>query len=212
MKPALIIAAIAGGASGVFTLQLFSAGLVAAPSPGSIFAVLAMTPKGGYVGIILGVLIAAAVSFLIAAFILKTSKDTEEDALEAATEKASFLKGKESRAAELLGQSTMKFTGKIESIIFACDAGMGSSAMGASILRKKIKEANLDVNVKNTSISNLPENADIVITHKDLTARAKEKLPNAHHISVDNFLNSPAYDELIEKLKENLTKTQPIKI
>ena len=203
MKPTLIIAAIAGGASGVFTLQLFSAGLVAAPSPGSIFAVLALTPKGGYVGIILGVLIAAVVSFLIAALILKTSKDTEEDALGVATEKVTALKGKESRAAELLGQSTTKLTGKIESIIFACDAGMGSSAMGASILKNKLKKANLDVNVKNTSISNLPEEADIVITHKDLTALAKEKLPNAHHISVDNFLNSPAYEELIEMLKGN---------
>ena len=59
------------------------------------------------------------------------------------------------------------------------------------------------MNVKNTSISNLPEGADIVITHKDLTALAKEKLPNAHHISVDNFLNSPAYEELIEMLKGN---------
>ncbi len=203
MKPKLILAVIAGGASGVFTLQLFDAGLVAAPSPGSIFAVLALTPKGGFVGVILGVVIAAVVSFLIAALILKTSKDTDEDELAVATEKATSLKGKESRAAELLGQSTTKFTGRIESIIFACDAGMGSSAMGASILRNKIKEANLDVNVKNTSISDLPNNADIVITHKDLTGRAKEKLPNARHISVDNFLNSPAYDELIEKLKEN---------
>lgn len=203
MKPTLILAVIAGGASGVFTLQLFDAGLVAAPSPGSIFAVLALTPKGGFVGVILGVVIAAVVSFLIAALILKTSKDTDEDELAVATEKATSLKGKESRAAELLGQSTTKFTGRIESIIFACDAGMGSSAMGASILRNKIKEANLDVNVKNTSISDLPNNADIVITHKDLTGRAKEKLPNARHISVDNFLNSPAYDELIEKLKEN---------
>ena len=203
MKPALIIAVIAGGASGVFTLQLFGAGLVAAPSPGSIFAVLALTPKGGYVGIVLGVLIAALVSFLIAALILKTSKDTEEDELGAATEKIASLKGKESRMAELLGQSTTAPTGKIDTIIFACDAGMGSSAMGASILRNKTKDANLDVSVINTSISNLPKNADIVITHKDLTDRAKEKLPNAHHISVENFLNSPVYDELIERLKDN---------
>ena len=202
MKPTLIIAAIAGGASGVFTLQLFGAGLVAAPSPGSIFAVLALTPKGGYVGIILGVVIAAVVSFIIAVLILKTSKDTEEDGLEVATEKVSSLKGKESRATELLGQSATKFSG-IKNITFACDAGMGSSAMGASILKNKIKKANLEVNVTHTSISNLPDNSEIVITHQDLTPRAKEKLPNAHHISVDNFLDSPAYDELIEKLKEN---------
>ena len=57
--------------------------------------------------------------------------------------------------------------------------------------------------VINTSISNLPQNADVVITHKDLTDRAKEKLPNTHHVSVENFLNSPVYDELIERLKDN---------
>ena len=58
----------------------------------------------------------------------------------------------------------------------------------------------------NTSINNLPNDADIVITHKDLTDRAKAKLPQAVHISVDNFLNSPKYDELIEKLKTNQTE------
>ncbi len=78
---------------------------------------------------------------------------------------------------------------------------MGSSAMGASILKNKVKKAGLDIHVSNTSISNLPEDADVVITHKDLTERAQEKLPQAVHVSVDNFLNSPAYDEIVEKLK-----------
>ncbi len=86
MKPTLIIAAIFGGMSGIFTLQLFDAGLRAAASPGSIFAVLAMTPANSYVGVILSVIIAAAVSFAIASFILKTSKGGEED-LTASTEK-----------------------------------------------------------------------------------------------------------------------------
>lgn len=89
----------------------------------------------------------------------------------------------------------------VNKIIFACDAGMGSSAMGASILKNKVKKAGLDIAVTNTSINNIPDDADVVITHKDLTDRAKAKLPTAVHISVENFLNSPKYDELIEKLK-----------
>jgi PTS system mannitol-specific IIC component len=89
----------------------------------------------------------------------------------------------------------------VSKIIFACDAGMGSSAMGASILKNKVKKAGLDVAVSNTSISNLPDDADVVITHKDLTDRAKTKLPGAKHISVENFLNSPKYDELMSKLE-----------
>lgn len=90
----------------------------------------------------------------------------------------------------------------VNKIIFACDAGMGSSAMGASVLKNKVKKAELDIDVTNTSISNIPDDADVVFTHKDLTDRAKAKLPGAVHISVDNFLNSPKYDELIEKLKK----------
>lgn len=207
MKPMLLLAAIGGGAAGVFTFQLFGAGLVAAPSPGSIFAILALTPKGHYLGIIAGVLFAAVVSFIISAIILKTSKQTDEDELVKATEKTSALKGKESRAADFMQQATREEAqeatlANVKSIIFACDAGMGSSAMGAGILRNKVKKADLDIAVTNMAISNLPADAEVVITHKDLTDRAKAKTPNAHHISVENFLNSPKYDELIENLKQ----------
>jgi PTS system mannitol-specific IIC component len=208
MKPLLLLSAIAGGAAGVFTFQLFGAGLVAAASPGSIFAILALTPKGNYIGVIAGVLIATVVSFIISAIILKTSKELDEDEFMNATEKTSALKGKESRAANFMQQSIAEEAvqevsfANVKSIIFACDAGMGSSAMGASILRNKVKKADVDVAVSNMAISNLPLDAEVVITHKDLTERAKAKSPNAHHISVENFLNSPRYDELLEKLKK----------
>jgi mannitol PTS system EIICBA or EIICB component len=203
MKPMLVLAAIAGGVSGVFTFNLFDAGLVAAPSPGSIFALLAMTPKGNYLGVIAGVLVATAVSFAVAALILKTSKATEED-LSEATAKMEEMKGKKSSVSGMLNSEEAKTSidaKKVNKIVFACDAGMGSSAMGASILRNKVKKAELDINVINTAINNLPDDADVVVTHKDLTERAKAKLPNAVHISVENFLNSPKYDELINSLK-----------
>ncbi|HZH59870.1 MAG TPA: PTS mannitol transporter subunit IICB, partial [Metabacillus sp.] len=213
MKPMLLLAAIAGGISGVFTFSIFNAGLVASPSPGSIIALLAMTPRGGYTGVILGVIVAAAVSFLVASLILKTSKQKEEDLTEA-TAKMEAMKGKKSSVsgnltaqptaeAEVEATTSEEFDfGNVKKVIFACDAGMGSSAMGASILRNKVKKAEIDgVDVSNTSINNIPSDADIVITHKDLTDRAKAKLPNAYHVSVDNFLNSPKYDEIVGKLK-----------
>ncbi|CAG9620221.1 PTS mannitol transporter subunit IICB [Sutcliffiella rhizosphaerae] len=202
MKPALILAAIGGGAAGVFTLLLFNGGLVAAPSPGSIFAVMAMAPRGGFLAVMAGVLVAAAVSFLISSIILKGSKSTDDD-LTKATEKTSALKGKESRASTLIAKEETPVEEKeVNKIIFACDAGMGSSAMGASIMKNKVKKADLSIDVTNSSINNIPLDADIVITHKDLTDRARAKHPDATHISVDNFLNSPKYDELIEKLKK----------
>ncbi|OAS84742.1 MULTISPECIES: PTS mannitol transporter subunit IICB [Metabacillus] len=207
MKPMLILAAIAGGISGVFTFSIFNAGLVASPSPGSIIALLAMTPRGNYTGVLLGVIVATAVSFAVASLILKASKQKEED-LTDATAKMEALKGKKSSVSETLTTAEPVKTAEefdfnnVNKIIFACDAGMGSSAMGASILRNKVQKADIkDVEVTNTSINNIPNDADIVITHKDLTDRAKAKLPNAHHVSVDNFLNSPRYEEIINELK-----------
>ncbi|GIO24822.1 PTS mannitol transporter subunit IICB [Oceanobacillus sp. J11TS1] len=206
MKPTLIIAAIFGGMSGIFTLQLFDAGLRAAASPGSIFAVLAMTPGNSYIGVILSVIIATAVSFAIASFILKTSKNKEED-LAASTEKMEAMKGKRSSVSSSLVEEKSAETTpaqqatEVNKIIFACDAGMGSSAMGASLLKNKFKKSGIDIDVTNKAINEIPEDADIIITQKALTERAQAKRPDAEHISVDNFLNSPHYDELVERLK-----------
>ncbi|MFJ7728650.1 PTS mannitol transporter subunit IICB [Neobacillus sp. NPDC097160] len=202
MKPMLIFAAMAGGVSGVFTFNILHAGLVAAPSPGSIFALLAMTPKGGYFAVLAGVIVATAVSFAVASLILKTSKATDEEDLSSAAAKMEEMKGKKSSVTSAFTTQDEISPENVNKIVFACDAGMGSSAMGASILRNKVQKAGLDVTVINTAINNLPADADVVVTHKDLTDRAKEKLPNAKHISVENFLNSPKYDELINNLKK----------
>ncbi|AGE22537.1 trigger enzyme: mannitol-specific phosphotransferase system EIICB component [Geobacillus sp. GHH01] len=212
MRPILILAAMAGGVSGVFTFTILNAGLVAVPSPGSIFALLAMTPKGNYFGVLAGVFVAAAVSFLVASVFLKSAKQNEEEEdLAKAAEKMQQLKGKQSQVAAALQQQEEVATAvaeqavpaRVKRIVFACDAGMGSSAMGASILRNKVQKAGLDIEVTNTAINQLPADADIVVTHQNLTDRAKAKLPNAYHVSVENFLSSPKYDELIEQLKKN---------
>ncbi|TDT51918.1 PTS mannitol transporter subunit IICBA [Fonticella tunisiensis] len=192
MNPVLILAVIAGGMSGVFTFGLFNAGLVATPSPGSIFALLAMTPKGGFAGVISGVLVAAAVSFLVASFFIKRSKNLSGDEdLARAKDMVKELKG------------TKKTV--VNKVVFACDAGMGSSAMGASTLRNKFKKAGLNIEVINTAIEDIPEDADIVVTQQSLTARAKAIAPNAEHISITNFVNDPQYDELVERLSRNKT-------
>ncbi|MBM7690035.1 PTS mannitol transporter subunit IIBC [Enterococcus ureilyticus] len=207
MKPILILSAIGGGMAGVMTFSLFNAGLVAPASPGSIFAILAMTPRNGYLGVFAGIIVATAVSFAISAVVLKTSKETETT-IEAASEKASALKGRKtvnpdvvtSFSASEKMSNAVEILANTKKIIFACDAGMGSSAMGASVLRNKVKKAGLTIEVVNSAIAQLPNDADIVVTHQDLTSRAKERLPKAYHVSVDNFLSSNKYDELVEKL------------
>lgn len=209
MKPALFGAVILGGISGVFTLSILGGGLIAPASPGSFIAVLAVTPAGNYFANIAGVLVAATVSFVVSAVVLKTSKSTDES-LEDATNKMQTMKGKQSSVAgtltgtEATAIDTIDPT-TVQHIIFACDAGMGSSAMGASLLRKKVKEAGLNIKVTNMAISNLPQDAKLVITQEELTPRAQQRVPSAYHISVDNFLSSPKYDELITQLKKDNT-------
>jgi mannitol PTS system EIICBA or EIICB component len=207
MKPMLFVSVILGGMSGVFTLVLLGGGLVSPASPGSILAITAVTPPEGmaYLANFAAVLVAAAVSFIVSAIVLKSSKTSDED-IEGATKKMQEMKGKKSSVAGQVSQGTMPE--EVNKIVFACDAGMGSSAMGASLLRKKVKAASLNVSVTNTSISNLPSDAQVVITQEELTPRAKNKLPNAYHISVDNFLSSPEYDKLIAGLQDGITDEQ----
>jgi PTS system mannitol-specific IIC component len=201
MKPKLILAAIAGGISGTFTFTIFNAGLVAVPSPGSIFAYMAMSPRGGLLPVMLGVLVAAAVSFLVSSLILKTGNQFMEDTdIQEATEKMRELKGVKPAA---VSQSQQAIHGNVKKIVFSCDAGMGSSAMGASILRKMFKEAGIGITIVNSSISEIPQDADLVITHNTLTPRAQNQKPDAEHISIDDFLKSPKYAELIERFKSN---------
>lgn len=217
MKPLLLLAVIAGGGSGLFVASIFSVGLVSTPSPGSIFAILALTPPGNFIGVILDVVVAATVSFLVASVIIRRTADTESDgedesSLVQAAQQMEEMKGKKSAVAGTLAENGSKehaANGEAEEfdysrvgkIIFACDAGMGSSAMGASLLKNKAKKAGLDdIEIRNTAIEQIPPDTDVVVTHKDLTDRARQKAPGARHISVDNFLGSPKYDELIGEI------------
>jgi len=189
MQPSLILAAIAGGASGVFTFTITGAGLVAAASPGSIFAVSAMAPKGGLLPVLAGVVISAAVSFLVAAVLIRKKDENAEE----------FTKAKDSMIS-LKGKASSVVKGSVKKIIVACDAGMGSSAMGASKLKNKIKKAGLSIEVANASIDQIPSDTDIVITHSQLTERARSAAPNAQHISLEDFIMTDVYDKLVEQL------------
>ena len=202
MKPKLILAMIAGGMTGVAVNVAFDVGLRAPAAPGSIFAVYAQTARGSYLGVTLAVIASAAVTFLVASFLLKLDRSDDDGDLGAATSSMESMKGKKSIASTTLAGGAA--AGRIKSIVFACDAGMGSSAMGASVLRKKIQNAGHgDVKVVNKAIANLDDTFDLVITHQDLTERARQKTPSATHVSVDNFMASPRYDEIVDMLGQS---------
>jgi PTS system mannitol-specific IIC component len=209
MKPRLIVAMIAGGMTGVAVNVAFDVGLVAPAAPGSIFAVYAQTARGSYLGVTLAVLTSAAVTFAVAALLLRLDRSDDEGDLAAATSSMETMKGKKSIASSALAGGvaedggTTTATREITSIVFACDAGMGSSAMGASVLRKKIQNAGHDeVTVVNKAIANLDDSYDLVVTHQDLTDRARQRTPSAVHVSVDNFMASPRYDEIVQMVDE----------
>lgn len=210
MKPILLVAVIAGGLAGDFTFSILGAGLVSSPSPGSIFALMIMTPKGvgNFAAVLAGVLISTTVSFLVAAFFLKRDKGTfSEVDLQMAADATAQNKGAalNKAVAGATSGSPVKITAalsNVREIIFACDAGMGSSAMGATTLKKQLEKAGLMIPVVHKAVDEIPNDAQVVVTHEGLTERARKKAPDALHYSIKNFLSAQEYERLIEMLKK----------
>lgn len=208
MNPILIIALIIGGMSGVLTTLILKGGLIAVPAPGSIIAMLAVTPKGGFVATIGSVLVATVITFLLSSIFVR--KSNSEENLEEAIQKSKLnknlysknTKDKENNQNEMTLEEALKNNTKINKIVVACDAGMGSSAMGATMLKKLANEKGIEnITIVNSAISNLDDTADIIITQKSLTILAKEKIPNKIHLSINNFMDKNFYNDILDKIK-----------
>lgn len=208
MKPITIIAMICGSACGIFTFQLFDAGLVAGPSPGSIFAYLALTPRGNFLGVLAGVLVAAIVSFIITSFILKISTSSNDDELAASIAQSKSMKqeGKDLLNNAMKNNDEISNDKRISFVAYACDAGMGSSAMGASLLKKKLAKMDIHIKVEHFAIEKIPAEADIVVTHKNLYDRAKIVVKDKPIITIENYLKDPHIDELVETIRSQYNK------
>jgi len=202
MNPILVVSAIAGGIVGTFIFSIFNVGLVGVASPGSIITIMMMSGAGDRLAILLGVAVAAGVSFLVSIPLVKRKAVTDSN-LEKATQEMEGMKGKESRISSLLSSSDTDTLSEVKNIAYACDAGLGSSAMGASVLKEKLNDVGLnEIEVDHMSISDLPADAEVVITQKSLMDRAMEAQGEAYFVGIDDFLNAPEYDELIEKILE----------
>lgn len=201
MKPLMIFPMIIGSACGIMVFEFLGAGLVAGPSPGSIFAYLALTPKGNFFGVIAGVVVATAVSFALASLILKTSKDKGNDAkLEESKQKSMDMKqeGKDVLASVMNETSDTKEA--ITYIAFACDAGLGSSALGATAFKKRLKNVGVELTVRNFAIEKVPEEASVIVTHESLLERARLKFSTRRIITISNFMNDPNLDALFDEI------------
>ncbi|EPO7829243.1 PTS transporter subunit EIIC, partial [Enterobacter hormaechei] len=194
MKPLTLIAMIVGGMSGTWIFNMLGGGLVAGPSPGSIFAYLALTPKGAFLATIAGVTAGTLVSFAVTSLILKMDKSHEAETEDTFNDSANAVKA-------------MKQEGKfsyrdIKRIAFVCDAGMGSSAMGATTFRKRLEKAGRDIDVKHYAIENVPDDADIIVTHASLEGRAK-RVSDKPLVLIKNYLGDPQLDDLFKHLTAN---------
>lgn len=190
-RPVLIVAAIAGSAAGLLFFSLTDAGLVAPASPGSILSVLAMAPKGKTLIVLLGVVISAAVSLLVAAPFIRRASKTETEGDPAVGKVPQTAAGISPHAA---GRPVRK-------VIFACDAGMGSSALGATRFRKRLRDAGIGVAVGNSAADKIPSDADVVVCQSVLAERIAAAAKDAELIVIDNFLSDPGLDALFVRLE-----------
>lgn len=196
-RPILIIAPIFGSAAAILFYSLFDAGLIAPASPGSIISVLAMAPKGKTFIVLLGVVISTVVSFVVAApFVRRASRDNET--LPENKFKPAYKR--QAEAATAAKKSATGSLGNVRHIVFACDAGMGSSALGATRFRKRIEPLGLPIRVTNSSVNSVPTDADIVVCQSILAQRAIASAPNAQIVEISNFLQDNALDELYDEL------------
>ena len=205
MNPLLLLATIGGSVAAMFFNTLFNVGLVSPAAPGSILAMLAVAPRGGQIMVILSFLIATAVSFVIAAPIVKMSNSNAslEDAQNQMSDMMAASKGQASAggayAATADGGEVDLRT--LDTIVFACDAGMGSSAMGAAVLQKKLEAAGLtNIKVKHFSVSEVPAGIKFVVCHQDLVERARKSAPSARIVTISNFMNAPQYDQIVAEI------------
>jgi PTS system mannitol-specific IIC component len=195
MNPLVIVAPVVGNIVAIFWYNMTGAGLVGPASPGSLIAYLMMASRDSMVSVIVGIVIATVVSFGIASVIIRMSKG--KSLAEAQAEMAD-------RKAEAKGISDkeLKKTENVKKVVFACDAGMGSSAMGATKFRNRIKTQRPDLTVINTSVDNIPADCDIAVVQITLVERARKSVPQAQIVTLQNFLADPALDLLYEQLTQ----------
>ncbi len=197
MNPVVIVAPILGNICAIAFYSITGCGLVGPSSPGSIIAFMAMSPRPQFLLTILGVAIATAVSFMAASPIIKMAGTKS---LEEAQSRTASMKAESKGMAVPVAAGEVKKAEEVKKVVFACDAGMGSSAMGATKFRNRVKAARPDLTVINTSVDNIPADCDIAVVQTTLADRARKSAPQAQLVTIGNFLADPALDALYEQL------------
>ncbi len=183
-RPILLLAVMTGNICALLFFTLTNFGLVAPASPGSLISIILMSPKGRLFIGILGVIIGTVVSFLLAIPMVKARPD--------------FNGEDEEKTPENGSEPLPALPGTVRKIVFACDAGMGSSALGATRFKAKLLKNNISgITCTNCAVDSIPEDADIVVCQSVLAARI-----HGHEVvQITNFISDPKLDELVARLK-----------
>ena len=189
-RPLLIVPMILGASSSILFMTVAHAGLIGPISPGSIVSVVIMSASGKMLINVAAVLVAATITFLTSAIILRRgSKDDDTLPQNPFTPKYKLYKQGVANSAD------------VKHIVFACDAGMGSSALGATRFRKRIEPLQLGIKVTNASVNSIPADADIVVCQQGLASRAAGNAPQVRIVAIENFLDDPALDALYGQME-----------
>lgn len=208
MNPIVILAPVVGNMCSIAFFTLTGCGLKAPSSPGSIIAFLSMAPKDKILFTIIGVLIATVVSFLIASSIIKFT-DGKKGSLSDAKNRMNQMKAA-SKGQAVESDRASIVPSAVKKIIFACDAGMGSSAMGATKFRNRLKNVRPEIIVKNTSVDHIPADCDVAVVQTTLADRARKSAPQAKLITIGNFLADPSLDALYEQLAAEIEESNEV--
>ncbi|WP_216216696.1 PTS mannitol transporter subunit IICB [Amycolatopsis aidingensis] len=206
MKPRLLLAAIAGGMAGVATAMMTNSGLLATPAPGSVFAYLAVTPRGGHLSVLLCIVVAAVVAFVFAAALLGFGR-AQNEAITTPEVTPAAGAPRQTRVGAAPGErSEPERAGPVvradtlTRLVVACDAGMGSSMMLTGQLRKRLEPHG--VRVEAVSVHEIPADALLVLTHAELADRARASAPQAVVVEFHSFLKDPAFDRIEAAIKD----------
>ena len=143
--------------------------------------------------------------FFISSIIIKATEGKGGKSLEEAQSQKNAMKAE---AKGVAVANAPVAADAVKKIIFACDAGMGSSAMGATKFRNRIKDARPEIVVKNSSVDNIPADCDIAVVQATLQDRARAAAPQAKLVIINNFLADPALDALYAQLVDGDTKAE----
>ena len=194
-RPLLLLPVIIGNICALSFFTLTDFGLVAPASPGSLISIILMSPRGRTLIGILGVFIATAISFLLAIPIIKARPDFQGENENAPTTED--------------GASIKPLPGTIRKIVFACDAGMGSSALGATRFKARLMKNGLgSITCTNSAVDSIPDDADIVVCQSNLADRV-----HGHEVvRITNFISDPALDSLLGRLGKGTEETGVLRI